>query len=58
MTVDLRVAPDLAADLDALAAVMHAAAERSVDFSLVLRLHASDSMQAVCTRETRRGSFW
>ena len=51
-------APELAADLDALAQVVRTAAECSVDFSLVLRLHAKDNMQAVCTRETRQGSFW
>jgi hypothetical protein len=51
-------APDVALDLDALASVLRAAAERGVDFALVLRLDAKDSMQAVCTREARQGSFW
>lgn len=51
-------APGLADDLTALAVVLRAAAEQGVDWSLVLRLHAKDSMQAVCTREVRQGSFW
>jgi hypothetical protein len=51
-------APDVALDLDALASVLRAAAERGVDFALVLRLYAKDNMQAVCTREVRQGSFW
>ena len=51
-------APDLIADLDALAQVVRTAVERGVDFSLVLRLHAKDNMQVVCTRESRQGSFW
>jgi hypothetical protein len=34
------------------------AADRGVDFNLVLRLHAKDSMQVVRTREVRQGSFW
>jgi len=54
----LTAAPALVADLDALAHVIRAAANCGVDFSLVLRLHATDNMQAVCTRETRQGSFW
>jgi hypothetical protein len=54
----LVTAPDVARDLEALASVLRAAADRGVDFSLVLRLHAKDSMQAVCTREVRQGSFW
>lgn len=45
-------------DLQALAHVLRVANDRRVDFSLVLRLHAKDSMQAVCTREHRQGSFW
>jgi hypothetical protein len=49
---------DVALDLDALASVLRAAADRGVDFSLILRLHARDDMQAVCTREVRQGSFW
>lgn len=52
------VAPGLADDLEALAGVLRAANEQGVQFSLVLRLHAKDSMQAVCTREVRQGSFW
>lgn len=51
-------APDVAQDLAALAAVLRVAADQRVDFSLVLRLHAKDSMQVVCTREVRQGSFW
>jgi hypothetical protein len=51
-------APEVARDLEALASVVGVAAERGVDFSLVLRLHAKDSMQVVCTREDRQGSFW
>jgi hypothetical protein len=49
---------DVALDLDALASVLRTAADRGVDFSLVLRLYAKDNMQAVCTREVRQGSFW
>jgi hypothetical protein len=45
-------------DLAALAVALRAAAEQGVDFSLVLRLYAKDSMQAVCTREVRDGAFW
>lgn len=48
----------VADDLEALGRVVRAAADSGVDFSLVLRLHAKDNMQAVCTRETRQGSFW
>jgi len=55
---ELGTAPDLAQDLDALASVLGVAAERGVDFSLVLRLFAKDSLQAVSTREIRQGSFW
>jgi hypothetical protein len=51
-------APDVAHDIEALAAVLRAAADQGVDFSLVLRLHAKDNTQAVCTREGRQGSFW
>jgi hypothetical protein len=51
-------APDVAADLETLARVLTVAADRDVAFSLVLRLHAKDSLQAVCTREVRQGSFW
>jgi hypothetical protein len=54
----LRAALDVPADLDALASVMRVAVEKGVDFSLVLRLHAKDSVQMVCTREVRQGSFW
>jgi hypothetical protein len=50
--------PGVALDLDALASVLRAAADRRVDFSLILRLYAKDDMQAVCTREVRQGSFW
>jgi hypothetical protein len=56
--VGAQVAPDLAQELDALASVLRAAAEQNVEFSLVLRLHARDSMQGVCAREVRQGSFW
>jgi hypothetical protein len=49
---------DVAEDLEALAVVIRAAADQDVNFSLVLRLHAKDSMQSVCTREVRQGSFW
>ncbi len=48
----------VAEDLQALASVVRTAAEQGVDFSLVLRLHAKDSMQVVRTREVRQGSFW
>jgi hypothetical protein len=54
----LPAAPDVARDLEALASVLRVAADQAVDFSLVLRLHAKDSMQVVCTREVRQGSFW
>jgi hypothetical protein len=54
----LGAAPELASDLDALSAVLHAAADREVAFALVLRLHAKDSLQGVMTREDRQGSFW
>lgn len=50
--------PRVAEDLEALASVLEVAAEKDVPFSLVLRLHEKDSMQTVCTRETRQGSFW
>lgn len=53
-----RTAPGLADDLEALAAILRVAAERGVGFSLVLRLHAKDSLQAVCALEERQGSFW
>jgi hypothetical protein len=55
---DSLTARDAAVDLDALASVLRTAAEQGVAFSLVLRLHAKDDMQAVCTREVRQGSFW
>jgi hypothetical protein len=55
---EMPAARDVALDLDALAAVLRVATEKGVDFSLVLRLYAKDSMQIVCTRETRQGSFW
>jgi hypothetical protein len=54
----LLAAPDLTQDLEALASILRAAADQNVEFSLVLRLHAKDSMQGVCTREVRQGSFW
>ena len=53
-----RTAPGLAEDLDALAETVSEAAERGVEFSLVLRLHTKDSLQTVCTLEVRQGSFW
>jgi hypothetical protein len=52
------MAGDVALALEALASVLRMAADRGVDFSLVLRLYARDDMQAVCTREVRQGSFW
>jgi hypothetical protein len=54
----LLAAPDLVHDLEALASVTRVAADQGVDFSLVLRLHASDSLQIIMSRETRQGSFW
>ena len=45
-------------DLEALASALAVAAVQGVEFSLVLRLHARDSLQAVMTREVRQGSFW
>ena len=53
----LRAAPDVAADLEALGAVVRAAADRGVEFSLVVRLHGKDSLQDL-SRENRQGSFW
>lgn len=50
--------PDVVQDLDALASILRVAADRNIEFSLVLRLHAKDSMQGVCTREVRQGSYW
>jgi hypothetical protein len=55
---DVRAAPGLTEDLDTLAAVLHTAADQGVEFSLIVRLHAKDNMQAVCTRELRQGEFW
>lgn len=49
---------DTALDLEALASVLHTAADQGVEFSLVLRLYAKDDMQDVRTREVRHGSFW
>jgi hypothetical protein len=54
----LRAAPEVSRDLEALAEVLRAAADKGIDFSLIVRLHSKDSMQAVCTREARQGSFW
>jgi hypothetical protein len=55
----LPVSPSgVAEDLRMLASVVRTAADRGVDFNLVLRLHAKDSMQVVRTREVRQGSFW
>jgi hypothetical protein len=54
----LVTAPYVAEDLEALGFVVRTAADQGVEFSLVLRLHAKDHMQAVCTREVRQGSFW
>jgi hypothetical protein len=51
-------ASDLLADLEALASVLRTALDQATDFSLVVRLHAKESMQGVMTRETRQGSFW
>jgi hypothetical protein len=53
-----RHSPAVAEDLEALARVLHIAAGKDVPFSLVLRLWEKDSLQVVCTRETRQGSFW
>lgn len=53
-----RAAPGVVDDLEALAVVLRAAAEQGVEFCLVLRLYATESLQAVCTREVRQGSFW
>jgi hypothetical protein len=54
----LAAAHDVGDDLEALTSVLRMAADQGVDFSLVLRLHAKDSMQVVCTREGRQGGFW
>jgi hypothetical protein len=56
--LDARAASGLVADLDALAGVLRVAAEQNVEFCLIVRLHAKDSMQGVMTRESRQGSFW
>jgi hypothetical protein len=53
-----RTAPDVREDLEALASVLRVAADQEVDFSLVLRLHAKDSLRDALTLEVRRGSFW
>jgi hypothetical protein len=53
-----RKSPAVVQDLEALAQVLRTAAGKDVPFSLVLRLWEKDSMQVVCTRETRQGSFW
>ena len=53
-----RQSPAVAQDLEALVRVLRIAAGKDVPFSLVLRLWEKDSMQVVCTRETRQGSFW
>lgn len=58
LDANLLTAPSLVSDLDALAQVLRIAAGQGVDFSLVLRLHTADNMQAVRTREIRQGSFW
>jgi hypothetical protein len=50
--------PEVARDLAALRDVLRMAADQNVEFSLVLRLDAKESLQAVCTREVRQGSFW
>ena len=50
--------PAVVQDLEALISILRVAAARNVEFSLVLRLHAKDSMQGVCTRELRQGSYW
>ena len=52
-----RTAPGLADDLDALDATVRAAAERGIEFSLVMRLYAKDSLQSM-SLETGQGSFW
>jgi hypothetical protein len=54
----LLTAPGVVSDLEALASVLCAAADRCVDFSLVLRLRRKDSLQVVMARESRQGSFW
>ncbi|HSA92891.1 MAG TPA: hypothetical protein VLE48_07760 [Terriglobales bacterium] len=55
---ELAAGPDVTQDLKALASILREAADQKVCFSLVLRLHPKDNMQAVCTREVRQGSFW
>jgi hypothetical protein len=51
-------APGVDEDLRTLASVLRIAGDRGVDFSLMLRLSAKDSLQVVRTREVRQGSFW
>jgi len=58
LTPRLLAVPDLPSDLEALASVLRAAADRGVDFNLRLRLHKKDSLQGVMSRESRQGSFW
>jgi hypothetical protein len=53
-----RLATDVAEDLAALALALRAATEQGAEFSVVLRLHGTENMQAVCTLEPRQGTFW
>jgi hypothetical protein len=50
--------PSAARDLEALDIALRDAAGQMVEFSLVVRLHATENMQGVLTREARQGSFW
>jgi hypothetical protein len=52
------LAPEVAGDLEALASVLRVAAERGVDFSLVLRLDKRDSLQVISSMQPREGRFW
>jgi hypothetical protein len=54
----LPAAPDVAQDLEALAAVLRLAAGRGVPFCLALRIQGKDSLQVVSSMEGRQGRFW
>lgn len=54
----LLAANGVAADLEAQAVALRIAAEQDVAFSLILRLQAKDSLQAVMSMEMRQGWFW
>jgi hypothetical protein len=57
LTAPLLALPEVKQDLAALASVLRVAADQGVDFSMVLRLFASDGGQAL-SMEARQGEFW